>query len=363
MSHNKLNRPKRLFKLLPLLLLVAACATGALQEKMLSMPTIEGANYVGNEACADCHEDVTKAFASNVHGRLANFELNGWQKGCESCHGKASLHVNGDGDTAKILNPAALDSAEAEALCVGCHTSGNLMDWTFGEHALANVTCTDCHDMHGEGTAKFNLKKSDPELCYECHQEQQAKANFPSHHPIREGKMNCSDCHNPHGELQTEETAKDLCLDCHSRYQGPFVFEHAPVQEDCNICHDPHGTVANNLLQQNEPFLCMQCHEGHFHMTRQSKGDAVTQTDIMIDGEALGGVDLSTIADDPAITGLEPGVEVPGVEFTNPNGSQGFHKAFGTKCTVCHQVVHGSDYPSQAAPASGWDEAGKGLTR
>ena len=78
-------------------------------------------DFCPNEACADCHEDVTNAFASNVHGRLADFELVGWQKGCESCHGKASLHVDSDGDTAKVLNPAALDPAEAEAICVGCH--------------------------------------------------------------------------------------------------------------------------------------------------------------------------------------------------------------------------------------------------
>ncbi len=75
MEHNKPNRPKQLLKLLPLLVLLGACATGILQEKMLSMPTVEGASYVGEEACADCHEDVTEAFTKNVHGRLADFEL------------------------------------------------------------------------------------------------------------------------------------------------------------------------------------------------------------------------------------------------------------------------------------------------
>ena len=81
--------------------------------------------------------------------------------------------------------------------------------------------------------------------------------------------MSCADCHNPHGELTTHERTNDLCLSCHSRYQGPFVFGHAPVEDDCTICHDPHGSVANNLLVQNEPFLCLQCHEGHFHMLRK----------------------------------------------------------------------------------------------
>jgi predicted CXXCH cytochrome family protein len=33
-------------------------------------------------------------------------------------------------------------------------------------------------------------------------------------------------------------------------------------------CHNPHGTVANNLLKQGEPFLCLQCHEMHFHNAR-----------------------------------------------------------------------------------------------
>ena len=33
-------------------------------------------------------------------------------------------------------------------------------------------------------------------------------------------------------------------------------------------CHDPHGAMANNMLKQNEPFLCLQCHEMHFHAAR-----------------------------------------------------------------------------------------------
>ncbi len=148
-----------------------------------------------------------------------------------------------------------------------------------------------------------------------------AKSNFPSHHPVKEGKMSCGDCHNPHGELNTAERTNDLCLDCHSRYQGPFVFGHAPVEDDCTICHDPHGSVANNLLVQNEPFLCLQCHEGHFHLLR--KGNVPDATS-----------DAATIA-------------------ANPHGAEGFQMSFGTKCTTCHAVVHGSDSPSQPLNGGG----------
>lgn len=345
----------RLIRLFPLLLLVGACATGAIREKILSLPHIEGATPVGQAACAECHEDTAKQMAGNVHGRLADFELMGGTGGCEACHGGGSLHV-GSGDPGKILKFGELLPEESAAVCAKCHSGGKLMEWTHGEHALADVACGDCHSLHGG--EKFALKQQEPELCYGCHQEQMAKANFPSHHPIKEGKMVCSDCHNPHGELQTEELARDLCLECHARYQGPFVFEHAPVEEDCSICHDPHGSVADNLLLQNEPFLCLQCHESHFHTMRIGANPAATPlTGLAFDANQLNG---GTPAGTPTAAN--------GIPFTNSHGTEGWKMAFGTKCTVCHSVVHGSDLPSQSSPTignngEGFPDGAKGLTR
>jgi DmsE family decaheme c-type cytochrome len=322
----------RLVRIIPLVLLVAACATGAIREKILSLPRIEGATPVGQTACLECHEEAAKTLAGNVHSRLADFEYMGGTQGCEACHGGGSLHV-ASGDTGKILRFGELLPEESAALCAKCHSSGKLMDWTHGEHALSDVACADCHTLHGGG--KHALKQQEPELCYSCHQEQMAKTNFPSHHPIKEGKMVCSDCHNPHGELNTDERTNDLCLGCHSRYQGPFVFGHAPVEDDCTICHDPHGSVANNLLVQNEPFLCLQCHEGHFHVLRESNYTVPT----------------------PAVgqTPTTPAQQAA-ANIVNVHGKEGFQTSFGTKCTTCHKVVHGSDSPSQ--PLSGG-----GLTR
>jgi len=363
---------KWLVRTLPLLVLLGACATGTIREKFLTLPVVEGANYVGMETCAGCHEDKAAGLEKNVHGRLAGFELMGWQEGCESCHGAGSLHVDGDGDTAKINQPAKLTADQSAAICAACHTSGSVMDWTHSEHALADLACSDCHTIHGDGVGA-SLKAEDPELCYGCHQEEMAKASFPSHHPIKEGKMKCSDCHNPHGELQTEELARDLCLECHARYTGPFVYEHAPVEEDCNICHDPHGTIANNLLQQNEPFLCLQCHESHFHAARIGSSVDVKDTQ-SFDANKLAALKISDpaayndiITNDmtPAQT-IAAGYDVV-IPFTNADGEDGWRKAFLTKCTTCHSVVHGSDLPSQTAPVTdgvdGFPDGGNGLTR
>ncbi|MBW2476300.1 MAG: DmsE family decaheme c-type cytochrome [Deltaproteobacteria bacterium] len=332
-----LTKAPRLVRLLPLLIFLGACATGAIREKQLTLPVIDGATPVGQETCWECHEGV----GAGVHSRLASFEYMGGTEGCESCHGGGSLHVDSSGE--KILNFDDMLPEESAAVCVKCHSGGDLIDWTHSEHALTDVACTDCHSIHAGG--KVALKKQDPELCYDCHQEQMAKTMFPSHHPIKEGKMNCGSCHNPHAAegLVTEERTNDLCIDCHTRYQGPFVFEHAPAAEDCTICHNPHGAVADNLLQQNEPFVCLQCHEGHFHALRA--------------GQPVG----TEVPDSPTSTSI---ISDPAITFTNPHGEEGWQKAFLTRCTACHSQHHGSDLPGQGAPDQPrWPTAGGTLTR
>ena len=294
-----------------------------------------GATYVGSETCYDCHDQMA-ADRHNVHMRIASFEVpGGYKTGCEGCHGPASLHVEGEGDTEKILRFGAegLESEEVAGVCTTCHQVGSHLDWVGSAHAESDVACTECHTVHHNRNKKL-LAKREKDLCSSCHQDINAQTYFMSHHPIKEGKMGCTDCHNPHGSaspeagmLKTDERVNDLCLKCHTRYQGPFVFEHDPVVEDCLICHEPHGTVANNLLRQQEPFICLQCHEAHFHAARAS----------------------NNVISVPA-----PGDSANTIAATD----HGFTKSFMTKCTQCHSKVHGSDLPSQTVTG-----AGMGLTR
>ena len=277
--------------------------------------------YVGDKTCLECHEDVSKAFQKNLHSRLRDFELKGIHKGCESCHGPGKQHAE-EGDPALIKGFKNMTADDSSQACLTCHQTVRASDWKLSDHALGEVSCSTCHPMHGNPQSV----KSDPELCMGCHQEMKARAFYPSRHPMREGKMKCGDCHQHHGSLvnnlKTNERLNDLCLSCHAEKRGPFVFEHAPVVEDCLTCHDPHGTVANNLLKQNEPFLCLQCHESHFHAGR------------------LGLTDPRTL---PSTGWTSP----------NPHGTEGWRRAFLTKCTQCHFKIHGTDDPSQATSGRG----------
>ena len=278
----------------------------------------KGAHYVGSQACADCHEELVNSFKSTIHGRIAGYESGvvGVKKGCESCHGPASKHID-DEDPSEIISfkSKKITPQEKSAICLKCHTSGELTDWRGCRHEMSNVACTDCHVVHKK-TGRYSLAQKEPQLCYRCHQKQRGQAYMPSHHPIKEGKMVCTDCHNPHSStnrwmLKTDERINDLCFKCHADKEGPFVFEHAPVVENCTICHEPHGTVANNLLKQNEPFICLQCHHLHFH------SGLISHT-----GYGIGKVNA-------------------------------IQQVMTTKCTQCHSQIHGSNLPSNTRAGMG----------
>jgi DmsE family decaheme c-type cytochrome len=307
------------------------------RASIIKVPEVApGAAYVGSEACLECHEDYANDRHNNVHMRIASFEAYGYQHGCEGCHGPGSVHAD-EGDVEKILrfgkDGLAID--EVAGVCTTCHQAGVQMNWAYSEHALSDVTCTCCHNIHNN-PEKHLLAEKELDLCVSCHVSQKAKMNYMSRHPLKEGKMTCDSCHQPHGSatgaegmLKTDERLNDLCLECHARYQGPFVFEHAPVTESCLECHEPHGTVANNLLRQNEPFLCLQCHEAHFHANREGTIGDLTR----------GGVQ-------DAYDNLTPHT----VEGRDPHD---WAVGYLTKCTTCHQSIHGSDLPSQTGAGHG----------
>ncbi len=199
-----------------LVLLVISCSSA--NRALIVPPQIEGATFVGNKVCFDCHADIARVFPGSPHARLhsEDGQMAG-HGGCESCHGPASKHValGGRGGLDKfIVNPG-----------------------------------------------------KDPEACYQCHQEIRAEFHFPQHHPVTEGKMNCVQCHDPHG-LDIMKPAGGLamgrlnenCAQCHREQTKPVVFEHPALREGCITCHSPHGSINAKMLTVRDSNLCFRCH-------------------------------------------------------------------------------------------------------
>lgn len=260
-----------------------------------------------DNSCAECHEKIVHSQATLIHTRVGEVS-------CLTCHPAGEKHKE-TGETEGLLPP------EIQTLCLNCHATLTCDSTHCNPESF---TCESCHCIH-HGQGKTMLKGNATTLCSRCHKEEMAEMNLPNHHPLPEGKMTCVDCHSPHKAfLPSEATGRDvitLCATCHQDKEGPYIFEHPPVVEDCRICHNAHGSVADNLLTQTEPYLCLQCHEFHFHAGKVALDD--TEGD------------------------------VGGVVFSNPYGTEGMRVAFTTKCTQCHSRIHGSDLPSQSTSGQG----------
>lgn len=299
----------------------AAIPLGMILFMLCVVPWPVCAGEIENDVCAACHEDYADGFAHTAHGVYFNSRPALAEFGCESCHGSGIEHVE-DPQPGNILNPANADQFGSSLLCLTCHKNDQFDDWQFSSHNGAGINCASCHESHQPLTE--HPAKASSERCYTCHQDVRSATMMPSRHPIGEGKLDCTDCHNPHGSqamFVQDFTRRELCFSCHANVEGPWIYEHPPVNEDCMYCHVPHGSVANSLLKQNEPTLCLNCHSMHFHATVE-------------------GYDTTTVSP-----------QAPERSITMHEDS--WKSGMLTKCTQCHDAIHGSDHPSQSTSTGG----------
>lgn len=196
---------------------LTGCQTSASRGIVVPPVTIQGAEFVGMETCAMCHEKIAKNFQRSEHARIvvSSEEIKG--QACEACHGAGSLHV-------------------------------------------------DAKDKHEKHATIVNPGKG-PEACYKCHLEKKAEFNLQYHHPVPEGKMSCNDCHDPHSPEGVKPGApnslfgkNETCAKCHKEQTANFVYEHEALREGCTVCHNVHGSINDKMLKERDANLCLKCH-------------------------------------------------------------------------------------------------------
>jgi DmsE family decaheme c-type cytochrome len=259
----------------------------------------------GEATCLTCHEG--QAYAKTAHGQAFNSRTPAATQGCESCHGAGKAHAeSGDATLIRRFNKAS--AAQSSEACESCHNRASHALWQGSQHDQRNVNCATCHSVHAAKGQPQLAAKDQTTLCSSCHKNVVNKTYRFNHMPVREGALVCGSCHNVHGStnvklLKTGTTVDESCTSCHADKRGPYLWEHAPVSEACTTCHDPHGSNNDRMLVSKQPFLCQRCH----------------------------------------VTSRHPPTVYEGYLLNN---SQNANKIYGRSCTVCHQLVHGSNSPS-----------------
>jgi hypothetical protein len=93
-------------------------------------------NYAGNAACVECHEDISTAKATDVHGPIR----------CETCHGAGLKHTENP-DSVKLVLPATRE------FCGICHSKNAarktdaVMQIELDKHNTGH-NCIECHNPH-----------------------------------------------------------------------------------------------------------------------------------------------------------------------------------------------------------------------
>ena len=297
-----------------LALLAALCLPGVVSSQS-SEEEAPSYSREGADSCFACHDDqvtlavfrTKHAVPSDPRGPFGHGQLQ-----CESCHGPSGDHAGrvrrGQERPPSVdFGSGALAPITVQnALCMDCHESDAGLAWHASGHDNDEVACADCHTSHAARDPVL-VTATQPEVCFDCHQQQRSQAMKPYAHPFRQGQMDCSGCHTTHsdpsGEQLTRLTLNDTCYDCHAEKRGPYLWEHAPVAEDCSTCHDPHGSNNPGMVTLRGPMMCQGCHSQAGHPSFASSPD-----------------------------GLATGTPS---QFL-----------LGRNCMNCHTQVHGSNHPS-----------------
>ena len=197
------------------------------------------------ENCLECHADL-----------MAEAEThNPAKKKCLRCH-----VANGEKHPLENVVGFNLEKTLPN-LCYECHDPKN--DNTFVHEPTKEGKCTLCHSPHSSPNLYLVKKNPVSKLCYECHDLKIPDGNM-IHKAVADG--DCTGCHNPHQADNKRLFASGqarLCRSCHREIGNDLKKEHVhePFKNDCLSCHNGHSSANSHLLSNEPPNLCLSCHE------------------------------------------------------------------------------------------------------
>ncbi|GEM_PF-343175 len=144
-----------------------------------------GTDLLSSGTFALAAPDSTDHWWASGHGKLDNMQFNEWSK---SGHAKALTDLKASqnpGSTCLTCHSANVSFANklAEAQKAGTRKGSPPPPVTV-QSAQFGVTCTSCHNSHGDSKIDFNLTQEPYALCTSCHNDTNVATGL--HHPVQE---------------------------------------------------------------------------------------------------------------------------------------------------------------------------------
>lgn len=188
--------------------------------------------------CLRCHMSGVRHSDPGTMSRysIAPFLYGGIR--CESCHGDATAHVR-TGGKAAVVNPAKLDSARRDSVCISCHLEGDVSVEKKGRSAVDFGP----GDSISDYLSYFVYASAGARVRGVSEVEQ---FNTSMCKRVSGDKMSCTSCHDPHHSPSAAERVafyRGRCLACHNH--AAFAARHHPENPDCTSCHMPRSRAQN----------------------------------------------------------------------------------------------------------------------
>ena len=83
---------------------------------------------------------------------------------------------------------------------------------------------------------------------------------YSEHQPFTQEA--CMECHTDPSDMTLAKNDSSMCSKCHVDVTYEYNYMHGAVLgEACLMCHNPHFSPLSNLLRDDGPGMCNQCHE------------------------------------------------------------------------------------------------------
>ncbi|HLI76323.1 MAG TPA: hypothetical protein VKV02_05200, partial [Acidobacteriaceae bacterium] len=181
--------------------------------------------------CLHCHASAVETPLPEAHNRFPQRPFDQAGVGCSACHGDPAAHLAAAGH-GPILNPAKMSVPARDSACIQCHLEGDAVVYRPGRTLAGFQPGDKLSDF-----AVYFVRASQAGGGQRASSQYEALLKSACKRASGD-RLTCTTCHDPHGEPPAAERVafyRGRCLACHTA--PGMATAHHPEQPDCAVCH------------------------------------------------------------------------------------------------------------------------------